>query len=224
MESMESVARPWFPPVGQARSDGLLMIGGELTPEWLLFAYRRGIFPWPVVDRGREILAWFSPDPRAVLDFDRLHVPRRLQRRIRSGQFKVTFNRAFPEVVAACAAPRRRSDGTWITPRLADAYQRLHQMGWAHSVEIWEEDCLAGGLYGVAVGGFFSGESMFHRGRDASKAAVVFLVAHLRERGFRLLDVQQSSPHLRQLGAHEIDRDEFLRRLKACTELPVSFV
>jgi leucyl/phenylalanyl-tRNA--protein transferase len=224
MNGMKSAPKPWFPPVWKARSDGLLMIGGDLSPEWLLSAYRRGIFPWPIVDRDFEVLAWFSPEPRAVLEFDQLHVPRRLDRRIRSGQFQVTIDRAFSEVVAACAAPRRKSDGTWITPRLAAAYRQLHELGWAHSIEVWQGQSLAGGLYGIAVGGFFSGESMFHRQRDASKAAVVFLVHHLRERGFVLFDVQQSSPHLRQLGAREIDRGELLRRLRACIDLPVTFV
>ena len=220
---MGGFAEPWFPPVWRARSDGLLMIGGELTPDWLIYAYRRGIFPWPVVDDGVEILAWFCPDPRAVLDFGLLHVPRRLRRRIRGGQFRVTYNTAFSEVVAACAAIRSGAEGTWITPRLAEAYHQLHLLGSAHSVEIWQDQAMVGGLYGVAVGGFFSGESMFHRERDASKAAVVFLVNHLRERGFKLFDVQQSSPHLRQLGARLIDRDEFLRRLRSCVDLPVTF-
>lgn len=199
------------------------MVGGCLSPEWILTAYRRGIFPWPVVDEEVEILAWFSPDPRAVLDFDDLHVPQRLERRIRRGEFEVTFDQAFDEVIEACAAPRKKSDGTWITPTMVDAYQRMHDLGWAHSVEVWQSRSLAGGLYGMALGGFFAGESMFHYQRDASKAAVVFLVERLRQRGFRLFDVQQSTPHLRRMGAKLIRRREFLARLEQCLELPVTF-
>jgi leucyl/phenylalanyl-tRNA--protein transferase len=222
--TMESYGQPWFPPVSKANPDGLLMVGGDLSPSWLLTAYRRGIFPWPVFDGSTEILAWFSPDPRAVLDFQDLHVPRRLQRRIRSGQFRVTLNQAFDEVVDACAAPRKQDEQTWITPRMSRAYRKLHRLGWAHSVEVWQQRSLVGGLYGVAVGGFFSGESMFHRQRDASKAAVVALVEHLRACGFRLFDVQQASPHLRRLGAREIPRSEFLRRLRGAVNLTVRFL
>ncbi|MCL4202550.1 MAG: leucyl/phenylalanyl-tRNA--protein transferase [Pirellulaceae bacterium] len=214
---------PWFPPVSKSRPDGLLMIGGSLSPEWILMAYRRGIFPWPVVLEDAEILAWFSPDPRAVLDFEDLHVPERLGRRIRRGEFEVTFDQAFDAVIEACAAPRRESDGTWITPAMVDAYQRMHELGWAHSVEVWQSGSLVGGLYGMALGGFFAGESMFHSRRDASKAAVVFLVERLRQRGFRLFDVQQSTPHLRRMGAKLIRRREFLARLAQCLELPVTF-
>jgi leucyl/phenylalanyl-tRNA---protein transferase len=199
------------------------MIGGGLSPEWILTAYQRGIFPWPVVDEDVEILAWFSPDPRAVLDFDDLHVPQRLERRIRRGEFEVTFDRAFDDVIEACAAPRKKADGTWITPAMVDAYQKMHDLGWAHSVEVWQSGSLVGGLYGMAIGGFFAGESMFHRQRDASKAAVVFLVEHLRQRGFRLFDVQQSTPHLQRMGARLIRRREFLERLAQCLELPVAF-
>jgi leucyl/phenylalanyl-tRNA--protein transferase len=199
------------------------MIGGGLSPEWILTAYQRGIFPWPVVDEDVEILAWFSPDPRAVLDFDDLHVPQRLERRIRRGEFEVTFDRAFDDVIEACAAPRKKTDGTWITPAMVDAYRKMHDLGWAHSVEVWQSGSLVGGLYGMAIGGFFAGESMFHRQRDASKAAVVFLVERLRQRGFRLFDVQQSTPHLRRMGARLIRRREFLERLAQCLELPVTF-
>ena len=220
---MESTSQPWFPPVGTARGDGLLMVGGELAPTWLLEAYRRGIFPWPIVEGDVEILAWFSPDPRTVLEFERLHVPRRVRRRMRTGRWQVTFDQAFSEVMGGCAAPRARETGTWITPRLARAYLQLHALGWAHSVEVWEETQLVGGLYGVAVGGFFAGESMFHRQRDASKVALVALVQRLERRGFSLLDVQQSSPHLVRMGATDIPRWKFLRRLRRALELPVSF-
>lgn len=216
-------ATPRFPPIAYADRYGLLMVGGELTPEWLLEAYRRGIFPWPIVERRRETLAWFSPDPRAVLELDALHVSRRLRRRLRSGQFQITVNRAFAEVVACCAKPRSRTNGVWITPRLIAAYLRLHELGHARSIEVWHEGRLAGGLYGVTLGGYFSAESMFHRVRDASKAALAGLVHRLRQRGFDLLDVQIESPHLASLGATRMPRGEFLRRLKSALRLPVEF-
>jgi len=212
-----------FPPVWQASEGGLLMLGGQLTTEWLLTAYRQGIFPWPVYDGQTEILAWFSPDPRAILELDRLHVSHRLQRRLRSNRFQATLDVDFRGVIAACAEARRPDEGTWITPHLAEAYVELHRLGVAHSVEVWHEGRLAGGVYGLALGGFFAGESMFHRERDASKVALVHLVRHLKSRGFVLFDVQQASPHLMRLGATEVPRSEFLKRLKRALELPVSF-
>jgi leucyl/phenylalanyl-tRNA--protein transferase len=214
---------PKFPPVWQASEGGLLMVGGLLTTDWLLTAYRQGIFPWPVCDGQNEILAWFSPDPRAVLEFDGLYVSRRLRRRLNSGQFQVTFDTDFPSVIGACAGPRTPGDGTWITPHLAEAYIELHRLGVTHSVEVWQGGQLVGGLYGLALGGFFAGESMFHRVRDASKVALVHMVRHLQSRGFVMFDVQQASPHLVRMGATEIPRREFLSRLKRALELPVSF-
>jgi leucyl/phenylalanyl-tRNA--protein transferase len=168
-------------------------------------------------------LAWFSPDPRAILELNAFHVSRRLQRRLRSGEFQVTFNRDFAGVIAACAAPRDAHGGTWITPSLASAYQTLHAQGHAHSVEVWQDQQLVGGVYGVALGGFFAGESMFHRRRDASKVALATLIEHLRQRGFLLLDVQQPTSHLVSLGAVTIPRSVFLRRLKQALAVPVSF-
>jgi leucyl/phenylalanyl-tRNA--protein transferase len=212
-----------FPPVWQASEGGLLMVGGLLTTDWLLTAYRQGIFPWPVYDGQTEILAWFSPDPRAILELDQLHVSRRLRRRLHSGQFQVTLDTDFRSVIAACAQARKPEEGTWITPHLAEAYIELHRLGIAHSVEVWQEGQLAGGVYGLSLGGFFAGESMFHRVRDASKVALVHLVRHLQSRGFVLFDVQQASPHLVRLGATEVPRHEFLARLKPALELPVSF-
>ncbi len=197
------------------------MLGGQLTPPWLLEAYCRGIFPWPIVWGDEEILAWFSPNPRTILEFEGLHVSRRLKRRMRSGCWRITIDRAFPQVMAACAAPRSPDTGTWITREMEAAYTRLHDLGWAHSVEVWDGSRLVGGLYGVAIGGFFAGESMFHRQRDASKAALVALVERLQQRGFTLLDVQQSTPHLVRMGATEIARPQFLRRLREALELPV---
>jgi leucyl/phenylalanyl-tRNA--protein transferase len=216
--------RPRFPPVEQAQPDGLLLVGGQLTPEWLLAAYSQGIFPWPSVGAGWEVLAWYSPDPRAVLELDAMHVPRRLQRRIRRGEFTVTWDRDFAAVVAQCAAPREAAGGTWITAEMAAAYGRLHALGHAHSVEVWQAERLVGGLYGVALGGFFAGESMFHRVRDAANVALVCLVERLRQRGFVLFDVQQASPHLQRLGAVCVPRALFLQRLQQAIALPVSFV
>ncbi len=206
-----------FPPVSSATEDGLLMLGGRLNAARVLEAYRRGIFPWPIIDHGYEILAWFSPDPCAVLEFDRVHVSHRLARRIRSQQFQVTCDRCFAEVMAGCAAPRQGAHDTWITPRMMRAYLELHTLGHAHSVEVWRADQLVGGLYGVSVGGFFAGESMYHRVSDASKVALVVLVAHLKARGFRLFDVQQATDHVVRMGATELVRSRFLERLREAT-------
>jgi leucyl/phenylalanyl-tRNA--protein transferase len=214
---------PGFPPVETADAEGLLCIGGQLTVPWLQAAYERGIFPWPINVGKSDILAWFSPDPRAVLELTRLHVSRRLRRRLRSSAYRVTFDADFEQVIAACAEPRSDDEETWITPGLRRAYVQLHEAGFAHSVEVWRGEQLVGGLYGVALGGAFSAESMFHRETDTSKIALVRLVEHLRERGFVLLDIQQLSPHLAQMGATEIPRREFLLRLTAARHLSVSF-
>jgi len=212
-----------FPPLFSATEDGLLLVGGRLTPARVLAAYRQGIFPWPIVERGYELLAWFSPDPRAVIGLDRLYVSRRLARRVRSGHFHVTCDRAFDRVIAGCAAPRATDSGTWITAGILRVYSQLHASGHAHSVEVWRDDVLAGGLYGIALGGFFAGESMFHCARDASNVALVALVAHLRARGFVLFDVQQATAHAMRMGATEIRRAQFVARLRAALELPVTF-
>ena len=221
---MADVGEPiYFPPVTASLEGGLLRVGGQLTPDWLLAAYERGIFPWPVIEDEWEVLAWFSPDPRAVIELDGLHVSRRLARRIRSGQFQVTLNRDFAGVISGCMAPRRDDSGTWITPEIRSAYQRLHELGYAHSVEVWSETKLVGGLYGVALGGMFAGESMFHRERDASKVALFGLQSHLRQRGFTLFDIQQQTNHSKSMGAVEISRAEFLLRLHSALTLPVTF-
>lgn len=212
-----------FPPVELASPDGLLSIGGELTTEWLLESYTSGIFPWPLIGGGCSILAWYSPDPRAIIEFDQFHVSRRLHRRIRSGRFRVSINEDFSGVIEACGKPRKTGEGTWITDSLAHAFQRLHELGFAHSVEVWSNETLVGGLYGISLGGFFAGESMFYRERDASKVALTFLVNHLRQRGFCLFDVQQSSSHLASLGAIEIPRRQFIRRLRKSLQLNVTF-
>jgi leucyl/phenylalanyl-tRNA---protein transferase len=196
---------------------GLVRIGGDLRPDRLLNGYRRGIFPW--FDEGGPI-CWWSPDPRAIFEIDRFHVSRRLLRTIRSGKFRVTINQAFADVLRGCAD---RAEGTWLTAEMIEAYQRLHQLGWAHSIEVWHQGQLAGGTYGVAIAGFFAGESMFHRVRDASKVALAFLVDHLRVRGYQLFDTQMLTEHTARLGAVEIPRQEYLGRLRAALGCKCTF-
>ncbi len=198
---------------------GLVALGGDLRPERLLQAYRAGIFPW--YDEGQPI-CWWSPDPRAIFELDRLNISRRLRRTIRSGRFSVTVNRNFAAVIRRCA--EGRAEGTWITADMMRAYEDLHRFGYAHSVEVWHQGELAGGLYGVAIGGFFAGESMFTRARDASKAALVYAADRLRQRGFELFDTQFVTEHTTRLGAVEIPREEYLARLRRALELRVSFL
>lgn len=200
-----------FPDPARADPDGLLAVGGDLSPERLLAAYAEGIFPW--YDERSPIL-WWSPDPRLVLEPQRIHVSRRLARTIRQGRFRVTADTAFGQVIRRCAARARPGQkGTWITDRMIEAYVALHELGFAHSFEAWEGDALAGGLYGVSLGAAFFGESMFADRPDASKVALVTAVEWLRERGVRLVDCQVRTEHLVSLGAHEIPREEFLERL-----------
>jgi leucyl/phenylalanyl-tRNA--protein transferase len=212
----------FFPPAEEVDAEGILGFGGRLLPDWLLDAYQHGIFPWPTGDPGMPI-PWCSPDPRAVIDFQRFHVPRRLVRTCRGGRFTVTRDRDFRGVIQGCATCGGRLGRTWLIPSMIRAYQRLFELGHAHSVEVWHEGRLAGGIYGVALGGLFAAESMFHRIRDASKVALVHLVEHLRERGYTLLDIQQLTPHTAQFGAIEIPRRDYLRQLGAALEQPVSF-
>jgi leucyl/phenylalanyl-tRNA--protein transferase len=192
-------------------------VGADLEPGTLLTAYRSGIFPMPVQAGEEELLVWWSPDPRGVLPLDGLRVSRSLRRSC--ARFEVRVDAAFDEVVDACADPGRT--GRWITPSIRDAYVGLHRLGWAHSVEAWDGDGLAGGLYGVAIGGLFAGESMFSRRTDASKVALVGLVDRLRAGGATLLDVQWVTPHLASLGAVEVPRPEYLRRLAEAVGTPV---
>lgn len=196
-----------FPPVDQADPSGLLGVGADLEPGTLLAAYRQGVFPMPI-GRGRRI-GWWSPDPRGVLPLDRLRVSRSLRRS--TSRYDVHCDRAFTEVILACG-DSSRPDG-WITPPIVDAYVALHELGWAHSVEAWSNGELVGGLYGVAIGGLFAGESMFHRATDASKVALVGLVERLRQWGYGLLDVQWSTPHLASLGVIDVPRAEYVNRL-----------
>jgi leucyl/phenylalanyl-tRNA--protein transferase len=191
-----------------ADENGIVAVGGDLRPERLLTAYRRGVFPW--FDDTTPIL-WWSPDPRAIFEIGGMHISRRLGRTIRSGKFQVTFDQDFAGVIRGCAD--RPGEGNWITPEMIKAYETLHYLGYAHSVEARHEGSLAGGVYGVAVNGFFAGESMFSRLRDASKVALAFLMDHLQLRGFQLFDIQFLNPHTASLGAVEIPRDEYLQRL-----------
>jgi leucyl/phenylalanyl-tRNA---protein transferase len=212
----------FFPPPTATTPDGLLCVGGRLEPEWLVDAYSHGIFPWPIWEH--EPMVWWSPDPRAIIPLDGFHISRRLQRTLRSGKFDVTRDRDFEEVIRGCATVPGRGPGkTWLTPAMIAAYCRMHELGYAHSVEVWHKGELAGGTYGMAIGAFFAAESMFHRVRDASTVAVAHLVTHLQVRGYQLLDIQQWTPHTGRLGAKEISRLEYLQRLAVITELPITF-
>jgi leucyl/phenylalanyl-tRNA---protein transferase len=210
-----------FPPLGAAQKEpnGLLAVGGDLSPRRLLDAYRRGIFPW--YSEGDPIL-WWSPDPRMVLFPDELRVTRSLAKTLRNKPHEVRFDTAFAAVMRGCAAPRPGQGGTWIGPEMRAAYRKLHDLGYAHSVETWIDGELAGGLYGVAIGGAFFGESMFTRTRDASKMALVGLVHRLATEGFGLIDCQMHTTHLESLGAREIPRTEFARRVKDLVDYPRS--
>lgn len=196
---------------------GLVAVGGDLSADRLLAAYRSGVFPW--YDEADPI-CWWSPEPRAIFELDGLHVSRRLQRTLRSGKFLVTVNQNFAGVIRGCA---ERDEGTWIHPEMIHAYERLHRLGHAHSIEVWHNSDLAGGTYGVALGGFFAGESMFTRVRDASKVALAHLLHRLGERGFQLFDIQMLTEHTQRLGAVEIPRKEYLRRLRLALATPVRF-
>ena len=208
-----------FPPVDRASREGLLAVGGDLRPERILAAYRHGIFPW--YNEGEPIL-WWSPDPRAVLFPDKLHISRSLKRRLRSNDFTVTLDTCFRTVMEQCAGPRPQypEGGTWITDDMLEAYTGLHELGHAHSVETWQGGRLVGGLYGLAIGGAFFAESMFTKVDDASKVALARLVTQLHAWNFQLIDCQQSSPHVMRFGAEEIPRRDFVRQLNQALTLP----
>ncbi|MFZ1574156.1 MAG: leucyl/phenylalanyl-tRNA--protein transferase [Chromatiaceae bacterium] len=201
-----------FPDVSLAERepDGLLAIGGDLDPRRLLNAYRHGVFPW--FNAGDPIL-WWSPDPRTVLPPSRVHISRSLAKTLRRGHFRITLDQAFHQVIGACAGLRRQGNGTWLVPMMIRAYQRLHRAGWAHSVEVWRDGDLVGGLYGVSLGRMFFGESMFSLVSDASKVALVHLCGTLEERGFGLIDCQMATDHLLSLGAFQIPRAAFTASL-----------
>jgi leucyl/phenylalanyl-tRNA--protein transferase len=207
-----------LPNPAQALSEpnGLLAAGGVLSTDWLLAAYRKGIFPW--YEDGQPIL-WWSPDPRFVLFPDELHCSRSLRRTLRKTTFVHTADRAFDAVVDGCAAPRHAMDSTWITSEMAGAYKELHRQGWAHSFESWQDGELVGGLYGVALGRVFFGESMFSRSSDASKTAFVHAVNYLQEQNTELIDCQVATSHLSTFGARPIERGQFLRKLDDLIEI-----
>ncbi len=208
-----------FPPLAKALRDpnGLLAAGGDLSPERLIRAYRHGCFPW--YQDGQPIL-WWSPAPRTVLFPDELHISRSLQKVLRHNPYRVSFDQAFSAVIQACAAPRTYADGTWITTPMQQAYLQLHERGIAHSVEVWREDTLVGGLYGLAMGRLFFGESMFSRADNASKVGFVTLVEQLRAWGFVLIDCQMPSQHLHSFGARAISRNAFAAYLQAHLDQP----
>jgi len=208
----------WFPPLDAAEDHGLLAVGGDLSPERLLFAYSLGIFPW--YNPGEPIL-WWSPDPRCVLFPSELHISRSLRRFLRRQPFRVSIDENFPGTIYWCRRLRANLDGsgTWITPEMQKSYLRLHELGFAHSVECWEGDELVGGIYGVCLGRCFFGESMFSRRDNASKVALVSLVQKLEQAGFTLLDCQQTTDHLLSFGAKEISRREFQNYLRVA-EVP----
>ena len=218
---------PWlgddtpFPPIAKALKspNGLLCAGGDLSPERLVDAYSHGIFPW--FSDGDPIL-WWSPDPRMVLYPEELRVSRSLRKTVARGAYETRYDTAFREVMQACAAPRSGQGGTWIVPEMVDAYTRLHERGLAHSVESWLDGELAGGLYGVALGKVFFGESMFTRAPDASKVALVQLVERLKAEGYRVIDCQQATAHLASLGAREIPRKAFAQLVRESIQYPPS--
>lgn len=201
-----------FPPTETAlpEPDGLLVAGGDLAPERLLLAYQSGIFPW--YTEGEPIL-WWSPSIRAVFWPEHIHVSRSLAKFLRKSPYTYSFNQAFTDVIQSCAHIHDQSTGTWITPHMINAYSQLHQQGHAHSVEVWQQGKLVGGLYGVLIGSTFCGESMFHRADHASKCALLALVRHLKPAGLSLIDCQLPNPHLMRLGAEEIPRTSFIEHL-----------
>ncbi|HTC15647.1 MAG TPA: leucyl/phenylalanyl-tRNA--protein transferase [Steroidobacteraceae bacterium] len=213
-------APEWFPPLEQALEEpaGLLAAGGDLSPERLIAAYRRGIFPW--YSPGQPVL-WWSPDPRAVLFPEEFHLSRSLAKTLRNGGFEATLDRDFAAVIDGCAAPRAASPGTWITSEMRAAYLELHRLSCAHSIEVWRAGKLAGGLYGVRLGGIFFGESMFSRERDASKAALAQLVALCRVNALAVIDCQLPSRHLMGLGARAIPRSQFQALLHEHVRAPL---
>lgn len=213
VEPIEPPPTRWrLPDPDRADEDGIAGVGADLEPGTLLSAYRTGLFPMPL---GRRSIAWFSPDPRAIIPLDGLRVSRSLRRS--TARFEIRQDTRFADVMMRCADPRR--PGGWITPKFLRAYVRLHEMGWAHSIECYDDDTLVGGLYGVRIGGFFAGESMFHAATDASKVALVALVRWLCDTGAALLDVQWMTPHLRTLGAVDLRRHDYLERLDAAVHV-----
>ena len=207
-----------FPHPDTADSDGFLAVGGDLSPGTLVHAYSNGIFPWTI-----RPITWWSPDPRAIMPIGGVHTSHSMRKALRNGGFTVTADSAFRRVMEECAGPRPGRDGVWITPQFITAYTRLFEMGYAHCVEVWQAGRLVGGLYGVAVGGFFAGESMFSGEKNASKVALISMEQKLRAGGFILFDVQFLTPHLESMGAVEIPRVDYLRRLRDAVAQKATF-
>jgi leucyl/phenylalanyl-tRNA--protein transferase len=201
-----------------ADDEGLVAIGGDLSVDRLLLAYRSGIFPWTA-----DPVTWWSPDPRAIFELDRFHVSRSLAKVLHRDDFRITTDRAFREVMEGCAEPAAGRRSSWITPEFLEGYTELHLQGHAHSLECWQGERLVGGIYGVAIGGFFAGESMFHRVSDASKVALFRLHERLRERGFAVFDIQMLTPITARLGGITIPREDYLKRLAKAVEKPCGF-
>ena len=218
MPVFELDSAPTFPPPHFAEPDGLLAVGGDLSPRRVLTAYASGIFPWP--HEGYPLL-WFSPDPRMVLVPEELHIARRLRRRLRQRPFRITLDQACARVIENCAhMPRSAGTGTWITAEMSLAYQRLHELGFVHSAEAWRGDDLVGGIYGISLGGIFIGESMFHRADDASRAAFIALVLQIRRWGFGLLAAQVPTEHIAHYGGRPWPRRRYLKRLAELLDRP----
>jgi leucyl/phenylalanyl-tRNA--protein transferase len=217
-DSSELTTRFRFPHASSGDEDGFLAVGGDLKPGTLLLAYGNGIFPWTT-----HPITWWSPDPRAIIPIGGLHVSHSLRKVIRSSLFSIRFDQAFHRVMEGCAAPRPHRKETWISRQFITAYTRLHELGHAHSVEIWREQRLVGGLYGVSIGGFFAGESMYSEEKNASKVALVAIEERLRRCSFTLFDVQMMTPHLRAMGAVEILRTEYLQRLREAVDTKTEF-
>jgi leucyl/phenylalanyl-tRNA--protein transferase len=203
-----------FPDPRNASPEGIVAIGGDLNTETLLRAYSQGIFPWPI-EEGKPII-WASPAMRGIIEFEELHIPRSLRKEREKTRLTFTIDKDFPSIIHHCARTARPDQpGTWITSAMENAYNRLHELGYTHSVEVWDGDELVGGLYGIDEGGVFAGESMFHRRPNASKFALLHLIDHLKSRGAEWIDIQVLTPHMQILGAKEIPRDEFLQKLAA---------
>ena len=202
-----------FPNPRLADAEGLVAVGGDFSVPRLLLAYRSGIFPWTAAP-----ITWWSPDPRAIFELDRFHVSRSLAKLIHQGRFQISVDRAFRQVMEGCAEAGHGRGSTWITAEFLEAYTRLHEQGHAHSLECWQGEQLVGGIYGVAIGGFFAGESMFHRVSNASKIALYHLIEHLRRREFVLFDIQMLTPITAKLGGTNVARDEYLKRLAGAVE------
>lgn len=210
------IDRSQFPDPRNTDEDGIVALGGVMEPEQLLDAYIHGIFPWPVAVNSKSVTVWFSPVKRALIEPETFHISRRLRQTLRSGKFHVTIDQAFREVITNCATVKRPDDeGTWITDEIIRGFCKFHEAGFAHSVEVWRDDRLVGGLYGEALGSYFAGESKFHLETDASKVALAWLVRHLQTLGFTLIDVQVANSHTEQFNLNIVPREEFLTRLRA---------